>query len=244
MIELDRIDVRLGGRRVLNQVDCTFPVGVTALVGRNGAGKTTLIRTVCGLIVPNSGAVSIDGANPHAGESSRRKIARRLGWMPQEPRFPGAVRALEAIGYAAWLRGFDGPQSEEAVDVAVATVGLERLSNRPVRALSGGERRRVALACALVGRPDILLLDEPTVGLDPEQRERLLDAIRADGEERTVIISTHLMEDVLGVADRVVVLDDGRIRSQRSLAEFMPLETPAVDVLGTLRRTLLDDHDR
>lgn len=241
MIDLVGLGVTLGGTEVLRGLTCTFQPGVTALLGRNGAGKTTLIRTLAGLVPTTSGAVLLDGESPFGDEAASRGYRSRLGWMPQEPVFPGRVRVLDAVMYAAWLAGAR-PEREHA-EASLRRVALSGDRRRRVGAMSGGQRRRLALACATVSNPSVLLLDEPTVGLDPEQRERFLSSITGAGPGNIVLLSTHLMEDVLAVADRVVVLDSGSITIDTELAALRSGDTPdAGALMARLRRAVIDGN--
>lgn len=238
-MELRSASVRVGTRRVLRDVSCTFPQGVSALVGHNGAGKSTLMKTLAGVLRPAHGDVLVDGRDPLRSQGDARTFLSGLGWMPQYPRLPGGVRVQDTVRYAAWLRGV-APQADlEAAHRALDAVGLDQMARRRVKTLSGGQQRRVALACALAGEPRVLLLDEPTVGLDPDQRQRFLAAVRASAADRTVVISTHLMEDVLSVAERVVVMVDGQIVLASELARLLEshrADTPqaALTALTTL----------
>lgn len=240
VIRCDAVCVAVGGHQVLHDLSASFGPGVTAFVGRNGAGKTTLIRTLCGLLTPRSGTVTVNGAAPYKSAASTRLFRSDLGWMPQDPPLPGRARVVDVVRYAAWLRGVDR-EVPAAVSDALASSDVTELATRRVSTLSGGQQRRVALAAALVGRPAVMLLDEPTVGLDPEQRDHFLTAVRESAAERTVIVSTHLMEDVLGVADRIVVITGGRVTRSSSLEEVLAHVRGAGpgEMMTALRRIVL-----
>lgn len=243
MIEVSGVSVSLGRQVVLAELTCSFPRGVTALVGRNGAGKTTLIRTLCGLVVPTAGEVVVGGVRLLESAAAARQVRAGLGWMPQDPPLPARARVVDVVRYAAWLRGVKSAVGDQ-VEAALTAVDLVNRSSYRVGTLSGGQQRRVALACALVGQPAVMLLDEPTVGLDPEQRDHFLEVVRAYGADRTVVLSTHLMEDVLGAADHVVVVAGGsvvRSCSVQQLTTGIADEDPAT-MMVTLRRAVLGEE--
>ncbi|WP_164545226.1 ABC transporter ATP-binding protein [Antribacter gilvus] len=242
MIEFQDLEVRLGGRAVLDGANGSLPTGVTALLGRNGAGKTTLIRSLSGLVRLHAGTVRVDGVDPFVSHSALTAYRRSLGFMPQDPPFVGSARVLDVVRYAAWLRGLTKSTEHASAMTALSDVDLGDHLRARVRTLSGGQRRRVALACALVGEPRFLLLDEPTAGLDPDQRDHFLDRVRGLAPDRTVLVSTHLMEDVLAVADHIAVLDGGRIVRSVPVAEVLAGtgEGPAT-AMRELRRSLLGD---
>lgn len=186
--------------------------GVTGLLGPNGAGKTSLIRILATAMAPTSGTLDILGTRPSTA-AAKCRIRRRLGYMPQNPGFFPGFRTAEFVDHIAVLneitdRGSRRAETRRVLDL----VGLAEVAGRRIKHLSGGMLQRLALACALVGEPDILILDEPMVGLDPEQRLRLREVVARIGEDRTVLLSTHQTEDVMTLCSRVVVLDHGDFR--------------------------------
>jgi ABC-2 type transport system ATP-binding protein len=185
---------------------------VTGLLGPNGAGKTTLLRVLATAIAPDSGTVTLFGADP-SRSSGRLEARRRLGYLPQEPGFHPNFTAFQFVDYVAILKELgDRQQRHERVRAALSEVGLTNVRGKRIKALSGGMKRRVGLAAAIVGQPDLLILDEPTVGLDPEQRLRFRELIAELGERCTVLLSTHQIEDVMSLCGRVVVLNAGQVR--------------------------------
>jgi ABC-2 type transport system ATP-binding protein len=214
------VTLRYGRAVALDGVSFSFDDGVTGLLGPNGAGKTTLLRVLATALRPHAGSVSLFGADP--GQPAGRLAARRrLGYMPQEPGFHPNFTAFEFVDYVAILKEL-GERRERHGEVrrVLDQVGLSDVRGKRIRALSGGMRRRVALAAAVVGRPDLLILDEPTVGLDPEQRLRFRELIAELGERCTVLLSTHQTEDVMSLCRRVVVLNAGRVRFDGPPAEL------------------------
>jgi ABC-2 type transport system ATP-binding protein len=171
-----------------------------------------LLRVLATALRPDSGTVSVFGADP-SDPAGRLAARRRLGYLPQEPGFHQSFTAFEFVDYVAILKelGERGPRHDEVRRV-LQEVGLADVRGKRIKTLSGGMRRRVALAAAIVGRPDLVILDEPTVGLDPEQRLRFRELIAELGEQCTILLSTHQTEDVMSLCRRVVVLDGGRVR--------------------------------
>ncbi|MEV4294012.1 ABC transporter ATP-binding protein [Microbispora rosea] len=202
---------RYGYTAVLDGLDIAFGTGVTGLLGPNGAGKTTLLRCLATTLAPDAGELRVLGLDP-ATASGRTGVRRRLGYLPQDPGFYPHFTAFETLDYVAILKEMtDRRERHREVTRVLAEVGLTDRARTKVRKLSGGMRQRLALAQALLDEPDLLVLDEPTVGLDPEQRLRLRALVSRLGESRTVLLSTHQTEDVAALCERVVVMDGGRI---------------------------------
>jgi ABC-2 type transport system ATP-binding protein len=208
-VEALGVEKRFGRTVALGGVDLRLGRGVTGLLGPNGAGKTTLLRIAATVLAPDAGRVRLLGLDPtRAGE--RVEIRRRLGYMPQEPGFHRGFTAFEFVDYVAILKELtDGRARRDEVRRVLELVGLRDVMHKKIRALSGGMRRRVALAQALLRDPDVLVLDEPTAGLDPAQRLRFREVLSQLGEERTILLSTHQTEDVAALCRRVTVLDRG-----------------------------------
>jgi len=208
--------------RALEGVTLDIQTGVTGLLGPNGAGKTTLQRILATVLAPDRGRLRILGLDS-AKPRERLEIRRQLGYMPQEPGFHRSFTAFEFVDYVAILKEMTGRRARhEEVRRALELAGLNAVARKRIRALSGGMRRRVALAQALLGDPGVLILDEPTAGLDPEQRLRFREMLSMLGEDRTVLISTHQTEDVAALCQRLIVLHRGRVvldGSPRDLAE-------------------------
>jgi ABC-2 type transport system ATP-binding protein len=206
----DAVAKSFGRARALDGVSIDLGIGVTGLLGPNGAGKTTLLRLLATVLAPDSGCLRLLGRDP-ADADDRLEIRRRLGYFPQEPGFFRGFTVFEFVDYIAILKEMtDAGRRHDEVRRVIGEVGLEEVSGKKIRALSGGMRRRVALAQSLLGDPELLVLDEPTVGLDPEQRLRFRDVVSRLGEGRTVILSTHQTEDVAALCHRVIVIDRGR----------------------------------
>ncbi len=211
---------RYRSRTVLDRTDLTAGGGITGLLGPNGAGKTTLLRILATVLRPEEGRVRLFGLDPSDGEQ-RRQIRRRLGYQPQEPGFFQNFTVIAFLDYVAILKELAGrDERRREVRRVIDLVDLGAVANRKIRKLSGGMRRRVALAQSLLGRPELLLLDEPTAGLDPEQRLRFREVVSKVATEHTVLLATHQTDDVAAVCDRVVVLHEGRSRFSGTPAEL------------------------
>jgi len=208
-VEIVDVHKRFGRTTALAGVGFDAPAGITGLLGPNGAGKTTLLRMIATVLAPDSGSLRPLGWNPRVADE-RLAIRRGLGYMPQEPGFHQSFTAFEFVDYVAILKEMTErrPRHDEVRRV-LSLVGLEQVMDRKIKTLSGGMRRRVALAQALLGDPDLLVLDEPTAGLDPEQRLRFREIVSERVAERTVLLSTHQTEDVAALCPRVVVMLDG-----------------------------------
>lgn len=216
------------GKFHLGPIDMELGRGVTTLVGRNGAGKTTLLRTIVGLQGLRAGRVDIAGSSPH-GRHQAKLVYRSIGYVPQGAVVPGGARVGDIVAYSAWLKGVSRSDTASLVASILRELSIEDFARRRVRTMSGGERQRVSLAMALVHRPSILVLDEPSVGLDPVQRvgfRRMLDLL---ARERAVLLSTHLIEDMGGSNDTIVVLRDGVVAFTGTPAELSANATP-VDI--------------
>jgi ABC-2 type transport system ATP-binding protein len=222
VIEMSGVEKRFGAVRALDGVDLRIGPGITGLLGPNGAGKTTLLRMVATVLAPDRGMVRLLGRNPlHAGD--RVEIRRRLGYLPQEPGFYRSFTAFEFVDYVAILKEMTERRARhDEVRRVLDLVGLSDESGRKVKALSGGMRRRLALAQALLGRPDLLVLDEPVAGLDPEQRLRFREIVSQVDHRPVVLLSTHQTEDVTALCERVIVLHRGVVcfdKTPQALAE-------------------------
>lgn len=199
------------GRRVaLDDIDLEIGQGVFGLLGPNGAGKTTFLRTLATIITPTSGTISLLGYNPRHGKE-RRELRRRLGYLPQQLGYYPNFTVFEFIEYFALLKEMPANSVRRAVTNAIERVGLEERATSKLKSLSGGMLRRVGIAQAIVNNPGLLLLDEPTAGLDPEQRVGFRALLRELGQSSTVIVSTHLIEDVATACTDVALLDAGRL---------------------------------
>ena len=209
-----------GSVRALDGINITIGPGITGLSGPNGAGKTTMLRILATLLPPTSGTARLDGWST-SHDRERVEIRRRLGYLPQDLGLYPRFTVFEFVDYLAMLKELHDPrQRHRRVREALEAVDLQDVAGRKIRTLSGGIRRRVGIAQAIVADPQLLLLDEPTGGLDPEQRVRFRQLVGRLGEHRTVLLSTHLVEDVSAICTSVVVLWHGRVLFQGAPAEL------------------------
>ncbi|MFJ3671914.1 ABC transporter ATP-binding protein [Streptomyces sp. NPDC090106] len=219
-VTAEGLGLSYGGTRALDDVSLRLARGVTGLLGPNGAGKTTLLRVLATAVPADRGTFQVLGHDPGTARG-RQGVRRALGYLPQTPGFHPDFTAFEFVDYVAILKEHtDRAERHREVRRVLAGVDLADVRGRRIRKLSGGMRQRVALAAALVGDPGFLVLDEPTVGLDPEQRMRFRELIATAGEGRTVLLSTHQTEDVAMLCHRVVVMAGGRIRFEGTPAEL------------------------
>lgn len=201
---------RYGSRQALSSVDLQIGVGVTGILGVNGAGKSTLMGIAAGTCVPSQGSVAIAGLDPYH-HATRRRAVSRVGLVPQEVDVPRRFSLHDFLRYMAWMRDVPRAGREEAVVRTSELVGLgDRLGSR-LGELSGGMLRRAAIAQALLADPAIVLLDEATAGLDPHQRAEVRELIEQIGQTRSVVLASHIVEDVGYLADRILVLDAGAV---------------------------------
>ncbi|MFB7595644.1 ABC transporter ATP-binding protein [Streptomyces sp. NPDC056160] len=214
------LTLRYGGTAALDDVSLSLGEGITGLLGPNGAGKTTLLRVLATAVPADRGAFTVLGHDPGTTDG-RLAVRRRLGYLPQNPGLHPDFTAFAFVDYVAILKELtDRGARHREVRRVLEEVGLGDVRGRRIKKLSGGMRQRVALAAALVGDPRFLVLDEPTVGLDPEQRMRFRDLVTRTGEDRTVLLSTHQTEDVSMLCNRVVVMAGGRVRFEGTPAEL------------------------
>nr|WP_202122217.1 ATP-binding cassette domain-containing protein [Streptomyces sp. BA2] len=216
------VTVQYGSTVALDDVSLEFPSGVTGLLGPNGAGKSTLLSLLSTARRPKSGSVTLLG-DEAPGRARVQRIRQRIGVLPQSFGFYPRFTVLEFTEYAAWLRKVPAAKRRERALDALRLVQMEKHADRRMGALSGGMLRRVGIAQAMVNEPALVLLDEPTVGLDPAQRVGFRGLIQELGERSAVVMSTHLAEDVAHVCDRVAVLLEGSVRFTGTVAELCAL---------------------
>ncbi len=233
------IPFRKSSHWVFQDFSWRLPQGKTVLLGPNGAGKTTLLSLGVAALKPTSGGIRIDGLEP---PSDRTRLRRSVAMMPQKIVAIPGFTAHEQVAYTAWLRGADQPSAVRAAASALSRVGLDDQADSLVSALSGGQQRRVGLAQALAWPSRVLLLDEPTAGLDPAQRSTFRTLVAGLPAEETVLVSTHQVDDLSELFDTVVVLGHGEIRFQGSPSDFLalapagsvrPAEAAYVNLLGS-----------
>ena len=221
-IEARGLTRRYGSVLALDALDLSVPAGsVFGFLGPNGAGKSTTLRILTSLTHASAGAASILGVPVGGGEPNRRGM---IGYLDQDPRFHGWMRGRELLALVGRLYGLRGAELERRIDETLSIVGLEEAGRRAIGGYSGGMRQRLGLAQAILNRPPVLLLDEPVSALDPEGRRDVLEVIRRVGGSSTVLLSTHILNDVERICDRVAILDRGRLvtedRMESLLAQY------------------------
>ena len=209
-VEITGLTRRFGRTTAVAEVDLRAGPGVFGLLGPNGAGKTSLLRMMATAIPPTSGQLWLLGRDPRS-QGPRREIRRRLGYLPQNLGYYRGFTAAQFVEYFALLKEMPAERIPLAVATAIDRVGLGDQSAAKLRTLSGGMLRRVGVAQAIVNEPELLLLDEPTAGLDPEQRMTFRALLRDLGRSATIVVSTHLVEDVGAACAQVALMDRGKI---------------------------------
>jgi ABC-2 type transport system ATP-binding protein len=209
-VEITGVTRRFGRTTAVSGVDLQADHGVFGLLGPNGAGKTSLLRMMATAIPPTSGRLRLLGCDP-SRYGPRHEIRRRLGYLPQNLGYYPGFTVAEFVEYFALLKEVPAASVPGAVAAAIEKVQLAGQTRARLRTLSGGMLRRVGIAQAIVNDPELLLLDEPTAGLDPEQRIAFRGLLRDIGRSATVVVSTHLVEDVGTACAQVAVMDQGRI---------------------------------
>jgi ABC-2 type transport system ATP-binding protein len=209
MIEVQNLTKRYPTQVAVSDVTFSVRQGeIVGFLGPNGAGKTTTMRVLTGFLPPTSGTARIEG---HDIVRQSREARAALGYLPESAALYPEMRVREYLAYRARLEGVSGAEVGRRVSDSIARCLLDEVADRKVENLSKGYRQRTALAGALVHQPPVLILDEPTVGLDPAQIIRIRETIRALGRERAVLLSTHILPEVDAVCDRVLIIDRGRI---------------------------------
>ena len=210
MHELKLINVQKNfkDKEAVKSVNYSFTNGVYGLLGENGAGKTTLMRLVCGVLKPTSGKICCDEIEIASLGAGYRNL---LGYLPQDFGYYGDFTAERFLRYMAALKALPQEYAESRIDELLDMVELKSVKKKKLKTFSGGMLRRIGIAQALLNDPRILILDEPTAGLDPKERVRFRNMISSLGKNRIVILSTHIVTDVDYIADRILIMKEGRI---------------------------------
>ena len=215
---LDNLCKDFGGNTAVAGITAVLEPGIYGLLGANGAGKTTLLRMICGVLKPTAGQVRLDGIPIDTlGVAYRDK----LGYLPQE--FVGYPQysARDFLLYMAVLKGMTRSQAVPKIQELLSMVRLQEAANKKLRAFSGGMRRRLGIAQALLNDPDILILDEPTAGLDPKERVHFRNILEGYAQQKIVLLSTHIVSDLEAIAHKVFLMKDGRFQTQGTVSELL-----------------------
>lgn len=205
-LSVDRLSKQYKNKIAVDRVSFTLSEGVTGLLGANGAGKTTLMRMMTGILVPTSGEITADGIAVQTEE-----YRSLLGYLPQDFGYYPEFTAKEFIQYIAALKGLEKRHAKRKTDELLDVVGLSDVANKKIKTFSGGMKQRVGIAQAIVNDPKILILDEPTAGLDPKERVRFRNLIAEIGKNTIVLFSTHIVSDIDSIAKSLLMMRDGQI---------------------------------
>lgn len=197
--------------QALKGVSFTLGQGVNAILGPNGSGKSTMMNILSGNLAQTSGCITYNGRDIREMGKDFRKV---LGYMPQQQALYPSFTAVQFLGYMAALRGMEQTEAKEAVSRVLAQVALEDVASRKIKTFSGGMKQRLLIAQAILADPDVLVLDEPTAGLDPKQRIEIRNLIASLAKKKIVIVSTHVVSDIAGIAKEILLLQQGELISQ------------------------------
>lgn len=217
-LSFDRLTKHYGNKIAVDCVSATLEPGVYGLLGANGAGKTTLMRMLCAILESTSGEVLLDGQDVISMGADYRNI---LGYLPQDFGYYPNYTAMEFLMYIAALKGIPKKIARQRAKQLLEEVGLSNVANKKVGTFSGGMKQRVGIAQALLNNPDILILDEPTAGLDPKERVRFRNLLSDYAGDKIVILSTHIVSDIEAIADEVLLMKKGRFVLQGTVSELI-----------------------
>ncbi len=211
---IDRVSKHYKNKIAVDRISLKLHTGVCGLLGANGAGKTTLMRMICGILTPTSGTISFDGLD--VSEEQYRSI---LGYLPQDFGYYPEFSGQDFLLYMAALKGLTKPQAKRKTTELLQLVSLQDVAKKKIKTYSGGMKQRLGIAQALLNQPKLLILDEPTAGLDPKERVRFRNLIEELGKDCIVLLSTHIVSDLEQIADHVLIMEDGQLIYQDKWTE-------------------------
>lgn len=203
---INRVSKQYKNKIAVDRISVKLQKGVHGLLGANGAGKTTLMRMICGILKPTSGTISFDGTD--ASEEDYRSI---LGHLPQDFGYYPEFTGQDFLLYMAALKGIAKPQAKRKAGELLQLVSLQEVAQKKIKTYSGGMKQRLGIAQALLNDPKLLILDEPTAGLDPKERVRFRDLIEGLGKDSIVLLSTHIVSDIEHIADDILMMKQGQL---------------------------------
>lgn len=227
-LNVDRVTKQYKNKIAVDRLSFSLTAGVTGLLGANGAGKTTLMRMMCGIMRPTSGTISLSReSGERTIDVTEENYRAVLGYLPQDFGYYPEFTGRDFLLYLAALKGLTKPDARARADELLHTVGLSDMAKKRIKTYSGGMKQRLGIAQALLNRPQVLILDEPTAGLDPKERVRFRELIAELGKHSIVLLSTHIVSDIEHIADRVLLMKSGQLlwqgawtESDGSLEEF------------------------
>ena len=211
---IDRLTKQYENKIAVDRISMKLYPGVHGLLGANGAGKTTLMRMLCGILKPTGGTVTLDGVDVMSEE-----YRKTLGYLPQEFGYYPNFTGMDFLIYMSVLKGIPKKTAKKRAQELIELVGLKGMEKKKIKMYSGGMKQRLGIAQALLNRPKLLILDEPTAGLDPGERVRFRDLIAELGNKNIVLLSTHIVSDVEQIADRILLMKEGRLIFQGNREE-------------------------
>lgn len=215
-LKIDRVTKKYGSKIACDRISMTLGKGVYGLLGANGAGKTTLMRMICGILDPSSGSISCDGI-----DVSREEYRELLGYLPQDFGYYPEFTAQDFMLYIAALKGIPKSRAKAITAELLEMVSLKNETKKKIKTFSGGMKQRLGIAQALLNNPKILVLDEPTAGLDPKERIKFRNIISRLGADRIILLSTHIVSDIEHIANIILIMKDGQLIHEGGLEEII-----------------------